>query len=164
MTDESRRVFIGRAFGLAGGAGLVASLVAMKKTWDPLPGVISAGVTTVDLSGMEVGRLKIAVWRGKPVFFLRHPDNSVPDPKRTVPINGHSFSIMIGICTHLGCIPAYREAQNDFFCACHGGVYDADGVNTFGPPPAPLPIPPFRIVGDKVVLGEEGSEYKRLMA
>jgi len=122
MTDESRRDFIGKAFGLVGGAGLVASLVAMKKAWDPLPGVISAGVTTVDLSAVETGRLKIAVWRGKPVFILRHPDNSNPDPNRTVAINGHPFSIMVGICTHLGCIPTYREARSEFYCACHGGV------------------------------------------
>ena len=120
MTDESRRDFIGRAFGLVGGAGLVASLVAMKQAWDPLSSVTSAGVTTVDLSAVEVNRLKVTVWRGKPVFILRHPDDSVPDPKRTVSINGHSFTIMIGICTHLGCIPTYREAQNDFYCACHG--------------------------------------------
>ena len=48
-------------------------------------------------------------------------------------------------------------------CACHGGVFDESGVNLFGPPPRPLDIPPFRIDGTKLVLGETGPEYDKLV-
>ena len=49
-----------------------------------------------------------------------------------------------------------------FKCACHGGEFDASGVNTFGPPPIPMVIPPFKIEGTKLVLGNEGPEYAKL--
>ena len=71
---------------------------------------------------------------------------------------------MIGLCTHLGCIPAYRNDVHDFKCACHGGEFSADGVHKFGPPPRPLDIPPFKLDGVTLVLGEEGPEYKAMMA
>ena len=44
------------------------------------------------------------------------------------------------------------------------GEFDSDGMNVFGPPPRPLDIPPFKIDGTKLVLGEEGPEYKKLVA
>ncbi|MDN2941394.1 ubiquinol-cytochrome c reductase iron-sulfur subunit, partial [Campylobacter jejuni] len=49
-------------------------------------------------------------------------------------------------------------------CACHGGEFDTRGKNGFGPPPKPLEIPPFKIDGTKLVLGEEGPEYKKMIA
>ena len=70
MMDESRRGFIGKAFGAVAAVGGIASLIAMKKTWDPLPSVMSAGFTTVDVSGLEPNKLEVVVWRGKPVFIL----------------------------------------------------------------------------------------------
>ena len=56
---------------LAGTAGVatVASLYAMKRTWDPLPSVMSAGFTTVDLSPLEAGKLSVIKWRGNLFFF-----------------------------------------------------------------------------------------------
>ncbi|MBR2156750.1 MAG: Rieske 2Fe-2S domain-containing protein, partial [Campylobacter sp.] len=69
----------------------------------------------------------------------------------------------IGLCTHLGCIPSYNPSKQLFVCACHGGQFNASGENVFGPPPRPLDIPPFKIEGTKIVLGEEGPEYKALM-
>ncbi len=72
MTNESRRGFIGKAFGAVAGVGAVASLVAMKKTWDPLPSVMSAGFTTVDVSSLVENKLEIVVWRGKPIFLSQY--------------------------------------------------------------------------------------------
>jgi ubiquinol-cytochrome c reductase iron-sulfur subunit len=162
--DESRRGFIGKTFGLVAAGGAVASLVAMKRTWDPLPSVMAAGFTTVDVSGLEPNKLEVVVWRGKPVFVLKYTEDMKPTDGRNVKIGDHYFSVMIGLCTHLGCIPAYRPEKHDFKCACHGGEFSSDGVNTFGPPPRPLDIPPFKIDGTRLVLGEEGPEYKQLTA
>jgi ubiquinol-cytochrome c reductase iron-sulfur subunit len=72
--------------------------------------------------------------------------------------------ITVGLCTHLGCIPAYDGAQRKFLCACHGGEFDSAGEVVKAPPPRGLDIPPFKMDGTKLVLGEEGPEYKKLLA
>ncbi len=164
MKDESRRGFIGKAFGAVAAVGGVASLLAMKKTWDPLPSVMTAGFTTVDVSALEANKLQISVWRGKPIFILKYTEDMKPTDGRSVKVGDHYYSVMIGLCTHLGCIPGYEEDNKKFKCACHGGEYSADGKQTFGPPPRPLDIPPYKINGNTLVLGEEGPEYKAMMA
>jgi len=162
--NENRRGFIGKAFGAVAGVGAVASLIAMKKTWDPLPSVMAAGFTTVDVSGMEANKLEVVVYRGMPIFVLKYSADMAPTDGRSIKIGDHHFAVMIGLCTHLGCIPAYDVGEHMFKCACHGGEFTADGVNTFGPPPRPLDIPPFKIDGNTLVLGEEGPEYKAMTA
>lgn len=161
---QSRRDFLGMAFGGFAAAGGAISLVAMKKTWDPLPSVQAAGFTTVDLSNMEDGQLDTITWRGKPIFILKKTAEMKKNENRDVIVGNADYSVMIGLCTHLGCIPTWKPAETQFVCACHGGGFDASGVNTFGPPPRPMDIPPFKIDGTKLVLGETGPEYEKLAA
>ncbi len=165
--ENSRRGFMGKAFGAVAGVGAVGALYAMKKTWDPLPSVKAAGFTTVDLSGLEPNKLVIEKWRGKPIFILKKTPEMVSkqDEKETardVIVDGEHYLVCIGLCTHLGCIPAYRPAKEDFKCACHGGEFDSSGINTKAPPPSPMVIPPYKIQGKSIVLGEEGPEYKKM--
>ncbi|MBU1657791.1 ubiquinol-cytochrome c reductase iron-sulfur subunit [bacterium] len=156
---------MGKAFGAVAAVGAVGSLVAMKKTWDPLPSVMAAGFTTVDLSKLSDNKLEIAKWQGKPIFILRFGADMPEVEKRSVKVGNHYYSVMIGLCTHLGCIPAYAQEEHKFKCACHGGEFDSAGVHTFGPPPRPLDIPPFSIKDENtIVLGEAGPEYKALIA
>lgn len=162
--SESRRGFMGFAFGAVAAVGGAFSLVAMKKTWDPLPSVKAAGFTTVDLSSMQDGELRTIEWRKKPIFILKKATDMAKDSKRDVVIENASYTVVIGLCTHLGCIPAYAPSEQLFKCACHGGEFDISGVNVFGPPPRPLDIPPFKIDGTKLVLGEEGPEYQKMVA
>ena len=162
--EQSRRDFIGMAFGGVAAVGGVISLGAMKKTWDPLPSVQSAGFITVDLSPMIEGDMKTLQWRGKPIFILKKTADMKKNEKRDVVAGNKDYTVIIGLCTHLGCIPTWAPATKQFKCACHGGEFDASGVNTFGPPPRPMDIPPFKIDGEKLVLGEEGPEYKKLVA
>ncbi|EOB1664079.1 ubiquinol-cytochrome c reductase iron-sulfur subunit [Campylobacter vulpis] len=162
--SESRRSFMGFAFGAVAAVGGAFSLVAMKKTWDPLPSVKAAGFTTVDLSSMQDGELRTIEWRKKPIFILKKAADMTKDSKRDVVIDNASYTVVIGLCTHLGCIPAYAPSEQLFKCACHGGEFDISGVNVFGPPPRPLDIPPFKIEGTKLVLGEEGPEYQKMVA
>lgn len=165
MINESRRGFMGKAFGAVAAVGAVASLVAMKKSWDPLPSVMAAGFTTVDVSKFVGNKLEIVKWQGKPIFILKFAADMPPVDKRSVKIGSNYYSVMIGLCTHLGCIPAYRDETHDFKCACHGGEFTAAGINKFGPPPIPLHIPPFVIKDENtIVLGEAGPEYKALIA
>ncbi len=167
MENESRRGFMGKAFGAVSGVGAVASLYAMKRSWDPLPSVAAAGFTTVDLASAEPNALVVEKWRGKPIFILKKTPEMVAAQTeeataRDVIVGGENFLIAIGLCTHLGCIPSYRKDSSDFLCACHGGKFDSSGIDTQLPPPSPLVIPPFKIDGTTVVLGEEGPEYAKM--
>ncbi|CAD7289614.1 Ubiquinol-cytochrome c reductase iron-sulfur subunit [Campylobacter majalis] len=159
---QDRRDFIGLAFGAVAAVGGAFSLVAMKKTWDPLPSVKAAGFTTVDLSPMKDGEMRQVEWRKKPIFILKKPASAAANDDRDVVVGESRYTVVIGLCTHLGCIPEWKGSKNAFVCACHGGEFDADGMATFGPPPRPLDIPPFKIDGTKLVLGETSPEYEKL--
>ncbi len=172
MSD--RRDFFGKALGAFAGLGALGALYAAKRTWDPLPSVKAAGFTTLDLSGLSENKLYVDKWRGKPILIIKVAKNSKPneapngnnknayeDP-RLITVGGHKYMIVIGLCTHLGCIPDYFSDKHKFICPCHGGQFNAAGEVLKAPPPSPLVIPPFKITGNKVVLGEEGPEYKKL--
>jgi ubiquinol-cytochrome c reductase iron-sulfur subunit len=164
MADQKRRDFLGMVFGGFAAAGGAAALYAMKRTWDPLPSVMAAGFTTVDLSPMKPGEFRTVTWRGKPIFILKKDGTELKKcDNADVKVGGGDYLVRIGLCTHLGCIPAWEPDKKIFKCACHGGEFDACGTNTFGPPPRPFDIPPFKIEGTKLVLGEEGPEYKKLV-
>ncbi len=158
---------MGKAFGAVAGIGAIGALYAMKRSWDPLPSVKAAGFTTIDMSVCTPNKLIVEKWRGKPIFVLRKTAEMVAaqdaaQTARDIVIGDDHFLIAIGLCTHLGCIPAYREEKKDFKCACHGGEFDSSGIDTLAPPPSPLVIPPFKINGTTVVLGEEGPEYSKM--
>ena len=169
MENNSRRGFMGKAFGAVAGIGAVGSLYAMKKSWDPLPSVKAAGFTTLDMSIYKENELVVEKWRGKPIFVLRQDsamlETAKKNPKdieRLIKIGDAHYMVTIGLCTHLGCIPGYRKETKDFLCACHGGMYDGTALVTKAPPPRGLDIPPFKIDGNTLVLGEEGPEYKKM--
>jgi len=163
--EKSRRDFLGLAFGSVAAVGGVLALGAMKATWDPMPSVMAAGFTTVDLSKIKPGEFKTFVWRGKPIFVLRKDHTKFKKcANRDTKLGSKDFLVVIGLCTHLGCIPDWIPSKNKFHCACHGGEYDACAINTYGPPPRPLDIPPYKITGTKMVLGEQGPQNKALIA
>ncbi len=161
--EKERRSFLGMALGGFTALGGVAGLNAMRHTWDPLPSVKAAGFTTIDLSGAQENVLNVEKWRGKPIFVLKHSKDMKSDP-RDIVIGEDRYFVAVGLCTHLGCIPAYVPDVHEFHCACHGGQFDANGKVLKSPPPTPLVIPPFKIDGTKLVLGEEGEEYKKMKA
>jgi ubiquinol-cytochrome c reductase iron-sulfur subunit len=169
---SERRDFFGKTLGAFAGLGALGALYAAKRTWDPLPSVKAGGFTTVDLSAAQENVLVTEMWRGKPIFILKVPkdakaagqsDNAY-DNKRLITVGSDKFMVAIGLCTHLGCIPAYFGDEHKFKCACHGGEFDAAGKDIKAPPPSPLVIPPFKLDGTKLVLGEEGPEYQKLKA
>ncbi len=122
----------------------------------------------VDLAPIKEGQAITAMWRGKPVFIRNRtaeevknsvatPLSELPDPEtdahRTK--KGHeNWLVMVGICTHLGCIPK-GQSLNDFkgdyggwFCPCHGSHYDQSGRIRKGPAPRNLEIPPYEFASD----------------
>ncbi len=158
MSNETkRRDFIGMSFGAVAAVGGAISLVGMKKAWDPLPSVLAAGFTKVDLAGigLEPGKPQTFKWRGKPIFvLLKTPD--MKDFDGDLVLGDKRYTIAIGLCTHLGCIPAWKK--DVWKCACHGGEFNANGEETFGPPPKPLVVPPFSLDGTVLTLGETGEQ------
>ena len=173
---SERRDFFGKALGAFAGLGALGALYAAKRTWDPLPSVKAGGFTTIDVSTAKENVLNTEMWRGKPIFVLKVPKNAKPseapngdmdnayDDKRLIEIGGSKYMVVVGLCTHLGCIPAYYGDENKFKCACHGGQFNAAGEVLKAPPPSPLVIPPFKIDGNKLVLGESGPEYEKMKA
>ncbi|WP_121627530.1 Rieske 2Fe-2S domain-containing protein [Poseidonibacter antarcticus] len=157
----NRRDFLGYSFAAVAAVGGAASLVGMKQAWDPLPSVLSGGFTTVDLAPIKAGTPETFVWRGKPVFVLKK-SAEMDKSERDLIIGEDRFIVAIGLCTHLGCIPAWKDSM--WKCACHGGEYNSSAKQTFGPPPRPLDVPPFKVDGTKLVLGETGPEYNAISA
>jgi ubiquinol-cytochrome c reductase iron-sulfur subunit len=108
-------------------------------------------------------------WRGKPIYIMNRTKkqieearsvqvSSLPDPAtdQSRVKEGHDqWLVVIGICTHLGCIPIAHEGNYDgFFCPCHGSQYDSSGRIRQGPAPANLPVPPYQFVSDtKIQIG-----------
>jgi len=170
MSEEmNRRDAMGVAFGACAAVGGVFALAGMKRAWDPLPSVKAAGTTTVDVSNAVANEMYTEKWRGKPVFILKKTKEMVAksshnEKARDVIVNGEHFLVCIGLCTHLGCIPAYKKDTQSFLCACHGAEYDASAINTKAPAPLPMKIPPFKIDGTKIILGKAGDEYNKMKA
>ena len=81
---QERRDFIGLAFGAVAAVGGALSLVAVKKTWDPLPSVKAGATSSFDLSPMQDGEMRQVVWRKQPIFILKKDPSMPPNDKRDV--------------------------------------------------------------------------------
>jgi ubiquinol-cytochrome c reductase iron-sulfur subunit len=149
------------SFAAVAAVGGAASLVGMKQAWDPLPSVLAAGFTTIDLAKAELkpGEPKTFKWRGKPIFVLEKTADMEQFDGDLV-LGDKRYTVAIGLCTHLGCIPAWKKDQ--WKCACHGGEFNANGQQTFGPPPKPLVIPPFEVNGMVLTLGNASDVSKKM--
>lgn len=162
--DPKRRDFLGMSLVGVGALGAIASIVAMKRTWDPLPSVVSAGITVIDIGTMQEGEFRQSQWRGKPIYIIRKQNDATYNQARDFKIDEAIFTMGVQVCTHLGCIPLFQENTKGFFCPCHGGKYTIDGVNVAGtPPPTPFEIPPFKIDGTKLTLGVSSPIYEEMI-
>jgi len=166
----TRRDFLFVATGAAGAVGGIVSLWPFVSQMNPDASTIAAGAPIeVDLTPIAEGQDIKVFWRGKPIY-ISHRTKKQIDEARSVPVSslpdpqtdqsrvkeGHDqWLVVIGICTHLGCIPIAHEGNYDgFFCPCHGSQYDSSGRIRQGPAPANLPVPPYQFVSDtKIQIG-----------
>jgi ubiquinol-cytochrome c reductase iron-sulfur subunit len=168
------------------GVGVAAAAWPFIDQMNPSSAALALASIEVDIAPIKEGQAITVLWRGKPVF-IRHRTkaeiesaNAVPltalvdeaarndalpedapatDLNRTV--KGHeNWIVMVGICTHLGCIPkgqALGDKKGDFggwFCPCHGSHYDTSGRIRKGPAPRNLEVPPYEFVSDtKIKIG-----------
>ncbi|MGE0062486.1 MAG: ubiquinol-cytochrome c reductase iron-sulfur subunit [Xanthobacteraceae bacterium] len=165
--EHSRRDFLYIATAAVGAVGAVAAAVPLVSQMNPDASTIAAGAPIeVDLGPIAEGQVIKVFWRGKPIFIshrtkkeIEEAQNvqvaSLPDPQSDADRvkKGHDqWLVLIGICTHLGCIPLAHQGDYDgFFCPCHGSQYDSSGRIRRGPAPKNLPLPPYEFVSDSKI-------------
>ncbi|MGI9439422.1 MAG: ubiquinol-cytochrome c reductase iron-sulfur subunit [Parvibaculales bacterium] len=165
--DPNRRDFLylaTGAFAVVGAANIAWPLIDQM---NPDASVKALASTEVDISNVEVGQSITVMWRGKPVF-IRHRTkaeieaardvvvDTLPDPQSDAArVTQAAWLIMVGICTHLGCVPLGQAGDFDgWFCPCHGSHYDTSGRIRKGPAPTNLAIPPYKFVEDtRITIG-----------
>ena len=177
MEDETstvinRRDFLTLTTVAVGAVGIGCTAVTFLKVLSPTQDIVKAGVMDVDISGIKEGNFQALLWRKQPVFILRRSremieaanridSSTLRDPARSEErVKRPDLLVCIGICTHLGCLPAWHPEklpgldQPGFYCPCHGGKYDTLGRRLDGPPPENLHLLPYELLGDnKVRLG-----------
>jgi ubiquinol-cytochrome c reductase iron-sulfur subunit len=172
--DASKRDLL-ELMSLAGGAMLGAGLAwALIGSMNPSKDVLAVSAVEVDLTPIAEGQGITVMWQGKPIF-IRHRTQKEIQEARSVNLNelrdpqtdqarvkaGHEqWIVLIGICTHLGCIPLGNKATDlrgdwgGWFCPCHGSQYDTSGRIRKGPAPLDLALPPYAFETDsKIKIG-----------
>ena len=183
--DQEKRNFLITATACTGAIGAAAMAVPFVGSMLPSERAKAAGAPVeVDISKIEPGSIMTAEWRGKPVWIIKRTDaqtaelskhnDQLSDPmcevvsqQPTYCKNSHrsikeNISVVVGICTHLGCSPtAKMEAGGDmgerwtggFFCPCHGSKFDLAGrVFKGSPAPINLVVPPHKYLADNTIL------------
>ncbi|GHD98673.1 ubiquinol-cytochrome c reductase iron-sulfur subunit [Allgaiera indica] len=174
----SRRDFLYYATGAAGVVATGAAVWPLVNQMNPSADVKALASIFVDISGVETGTQLTVKWRGKPVF-IRHRDQKdidlarsvklselvdplaeneniardapATDENRTLDKEG-KWLVMIGVCTHLGCVPLGNAGDfGGWFCPCHGSHYDSAGRIRKGPAPRNLEIPVVKFEDEKTI-------------
>ncbi|MBA2651451.1 MAG: ubiquinol-cytochrome c reductase iron-sulfur subunit [Tatlockia sp.] len=190
LIDEQRRRFLLATTTVLGSIGVVCALKPFFSSWLPSAKAQADGASVqVDLENIEPGQQVTVEWRGKPVWIIRRTkemlaklnghDALLRDPNSVVEqqpeyaknqyrsINPE-YLVLVGICTHLGCVPKYTPVSKKlgiywpggFYCPCHGSTFDFAG-RVFKDVPAPinLEVPPYYFVSEKViVIGQEEKQ------
>ncbi|WP_084705043.1 ubiquinol-cytochrome c reductase iron-sulfur subunit [Beijerinckia mobilis] len=157
----TRRDFLFIATGAMGVVAAGSILWPLIDQMNPDASTLAAASTEVDIGNIAEGQIVTVKWRGKPVFIRHRTKKEITDSE-AVPLSElrdpqtdqsrvqkPEWLVVIGICTHLGCVPIGHEGQYDgWFCPCHGSVYDTSGRIRQGPAPLNLAIPPYKFVSD----------------
>ena len=192
----TRRDFLSIAATAVAGVGAACAVWPLLSSMNPARDTLAAGAPVdIDISRIQPGQQIIVLWRSRPIFIARRTQDqqnlvkadkdsgTLRDPQSNAnqqpPYARNVFRsvkpeylVLVGICTHLGCIPEFVPQpggslgpswQGGYFCPCHGSRYDLAG-RVFSGVPAPfnLPVPPYRFVSDTMVrIGEnpEGSTF-----
>ncbi|MBU6299290.1 MAG: ubiquinol-cytochrome c reductase iron-sulfur subunit [Alphaproteobacteria bacterium] len=193
-----RRDFLYVATSAVLGIGAALSAWPFIDQMEPSADVLAAGgPLPLDLTHVAPGQQVVVKWRSKPIFIvnrtpavlaeLKKPSllSRLRDPnsqQMQQPAYAENWSrsikpeylVLVGICTHLGCIPGYKPQPGDpqlgptwpggYLCPCHGSRYDLAGRVFQGvPAPLNLPVPPYHFAGDaSLVIGEnpKGSTFQ----
>ena len=164
--QPTRRDFLYIATSAMGAVGAAAVAWPLISQMNPDASVLALSSTEVDLGPIAEGQIITVKWRGKPVFISHRTKKEIeearatklsdlPDPQpdaARVKKDKDQWLVLIGICTHLGCVPLGHEGEyNGWFCPCHGSVYDTSGRIRKGPAPTNLEVPPYEFASDTMI-------------
>lgn len=159
--DLARRDFLKAATSAVAIGGAVSAAAPFVASLNPAADVLAVATLTVDIGTIAVGQAVTVSWRGKPIFIRRRSeaeiararaedDTPLRDPATDASrVQNPEWLVVIGICTHLGCIPLGQKAGDPrgefggWFCPCHGSHYDLAGRIRKGPAPLNLAVPPY---------------------
>ena len=164
--EPTRRDFLTIATIATGVVGVGALAWPFIDQMEPDASALALSSIEVDISQIQPGQIVTVKWRGKPVFIRNRTEKemtaakdvdvkSLRDPQsddqRTK--KGHeALLVVVGVCTHLGCIPlGHAGAFDGWFCPCHGSVYDTSGRIRQGPAPLNLAVPEYSFLTDKKI-------------
>ncbi len=161
--DPSRRDFIHIAAITAAAGGVAAVAWPFIDQMNPAGDTLALASVEFDLGKVVPGQQVTIKWRGKPLFVRnRTPaevakakaDDNAPmkDPAKDadrVKPGKEQWLVLIGNCTHLGCVPTFGGGEyGGWFCPCHGSVYDTAGRIRKGPAPLNLVLPEYSFLSD----------------
>ena len=162
-----RREFLFTASYAVGAIGVGAVVWPLVDQMNPDASVKAMASTEVDISSLQPGKTITVLWRGKPVFIKRRTPEEITeakavkmqdlkDPQKDEDRTKKSeWLVMLGVCTHLGCVPLNDKGDyNGWFCPCHGSHYDTSGRIRKGPAPTNMAIPPYEFLdNNKIKIG-----------
>ncbi len=155
------------ATGAVAAVGVAATVWPFIAQMNPDASTLALSSTEVDIAAIPVGQIVTVKWRGKPVF-IRHRSKQeiekaesvsldvLPDPQPdSARVKKPEWLVVIGVCTHLGCIPLGKQGAFDgWFCPCYGSDYDLSGRIRSGPAPRNLEVPEYTFLSDtKIKIG-----------
>ncbi|HIE20584.1 MAG TPA: ubiquinol-cytochrome c reductase iron-sulfur subunit [Rhodospirillales bacterium] len=167
--DKTRRDFLLLSTIAVGAVGSGLAVWPFVDSMNPAADTLALSTTEVDLEPIEEGQSITVVWQGKPVFVRHRTAEEIKaaeavaledliDPQADKDrVKKSEWLIMVGICTHLGCIPLGQKASDPkgefggWFCPCHGSHYDTSGRIRKGPAPKNLPVPAYQYLTDTTV-------------
>ncbi len=159
-----RREFIFTATYAVGAVGVGATVWPLIDQMNPDASVKALASTEVDISNVEKGQSITVLWRGKPVFIRRRTEEEIAKA-RDVNIDelkhpekdedrakDPEWLVMLGVCTHLGCVPLGDKGEyGGWFCPCHGSHYDTSGRIRKGPAPTNMEVPKYEFVNSNTI-------------
>jgi len=167
MSDQKktkRRDFIFTASYTLGAVGVGTAVWPLIDQMNPDASVKALSSTEVDLSSVQPGQSITVLWRGKPVFIKRRTEEEIAKAKQVDlkelkhpekdedRAKNPEWLVMVGICTHLGCVPLGNKGEyGGWFCPCHGSHYDTSGRIRKGPAPTNLEIPKYEFVDNNTI-------------
>jgi len=164
--EATRRDFILLTANAVAGVGAAAFVWPLIDSMNPAADVLALSSAEFDLSSIKKGGYIRVKWRGKPVFIRRRTDEEIevaqaeklenlPDPQADadrVKEGKEEWLIVVGVCTHLGCVPLVNKGDfGGWFCPCHGSHYDLSGRIRKGPAPENLAVPPYEFLDDNTI-------------
>ena len=162
--QSERRDFLFTVTYPIGAVGVGAAIWPLIDQMNPGSSVKALATTEVDVSSVEVGKTIIVLWRGKPIFIRRRTKEEIEeasavdlkdlkDPEKDEDrAKDPEWLVMVGVCTHLGCVPLGEKGEyNGWFCPCHGSHYDTSGRVRKGPAPNNLEIPKYEFIDNNII-------------